>query len=105
MNPLELIDRAMWLANGQDDPHSGTIAELCEVLEVTLRHYAAAADALDFAHDEGFEWPTDPYGAPAFAFADMDGAAKRIAQAIRRAATTKIDAVADESAVAKGDAP
>ena len=32
--------------------------------------YAAAVAALNFAHDEGFEWPTDPFGEEALIFAD-----------------------------------
>ncbi len=43
---------------------------LREALATLARKYAAAWAALDFAHSEGFEWPTDPFGPEALAFAD-----------------------------------
>jgi hypothetical protein len=45
-----------------------------------LRYFAAACDALDYAHAEGFEWPIDPFGDAALAFADVEGAVERLAQ-------------------------
>jgi hypothetical protein len=38
---------------------------------------AAAYDALDFAHSEGFEWPIDPFSDVAIAFADPATVADR----------------------------
>jgi hypothetical protein len=80
-----------------------------------LRCYAAACDALDFAHSEGFEWPHDPFGEIAFAFADVDRATWRLEQvwnapasAIEAATageTTKIGSTEGESAAREaGDA-
>lgn len=43
-----------------------------------LRNYAAAVDALDFAHSDGFEWPHDPFGEVALVFADIDNARDRL---------------------------
>lgn len=50
----KLVDRALWLANGQDDPHSQTIIELCAALlsernrarEEALNEAAELADAV-----------------------------------------------------------
>ena len=39
----ELLDRALWLANGQDDPHSTTLAELCATVE-SLQHRLTACE-------------------------------------------------------------
>ena len=45
--------------------------ETAEKALVSLsRKYAAAYAAVEFAHDEGFEWPTDPFGEEATLFAD-----------------------------------
>jgi hypothetical protein len=78
MTPFELIDRAMFLASGQDDPHSTTIEELCNHLERAVRLYAAAYDACEYAHGEGFEWPVDPFSGLALTFANVGAADERL---------------------------
>jgi hypothetical protein len=46
------------------------ISSLLNALTSLSRKYAAAEMALDYAHSEGFEWPSDPFGEVALAFAD-----------------------------------
>lgn len=77
-SPFELIDAAMYLASGQEDQASKTIEQLCNHLERAVRLYAAAYDACEYAHSEGFEWPVDPFSGLALTFANVGAADERL---------------------------
>lgn len=66
-------------AAGPFDPHLiDPVCYACLTADL-LSRYAAACDALDFAHSEGFEWPVDPFSSTAIAFADPETAWDHIA--------------------------
>jgi hypothetical protein len=54
------------------------LREVRQERNLALRYLAAAFAACDYAHSEGFEWPMDPFGEVALAFADPAEALQRI---------------------------
>ena len=62
----------------RDDEYSEVLLTAAATVEELVRRYAAAVDALDYAHSEGFQWPVDPFCDAALAFADIDAAIDRL---------------------------
>ena len=78
------IGTAAWsprLAQPQAENGEAPVPNLPTYNEL-LRHYAALLDAVDYAHSEGFEWPADPFGPAALAFANVDAAVEQLASAM-----------------------
>jgi hypothetical protein len=74
---VTMVERLRLLAQGARFPAVPVVIEAADALETAekaleslSRKYAAAYAAVEFAHDEGFEWPTDPFGEEAMLFAD-----------------------------------
>jgi hypothetical protein len=49
--PNALVERALWLASGQDDPHSATISELCATIQALEARVREAREVVQEARE------------------------------------------------------